>query len=187
MPELDRLNSSNPNPQDFCICQTHGKAEIATSISHTLPISKFNSGYLTLVLPLSHSKCAQLLLQQVLAADKPRCFPVSICQLLQPGDGEIHKQPIYWILIGPLILGPGPVSMAVLSQHCAECSPKEHDVIIPIFSQQFSLHFHLSRPPFHRETLQAILSYPFIFRFLRTPHSFLHFRVPSSHRHNFSP
>lgn len=70
-----------------------------------------------------------------------RCFPVSIFQLLQPGDGEIHKQPICWILIEPLMLGPGPVSMAVLSQHCAECSPEEHDDIIPIFSQKFSLHF----------------------------------------------
>lgn len=97
-------------------------------------------------------------------------------QLLQPEDGKIHKQPIYWILIWPLMLGPGPVSMVVLSQHCAECSPKEYDDITLIFSQQFSLHFHLSRPPFHRETLQTILPYPFLSRFLQTHHSLLTFQ-----------
>lgn len=74
------------------------------------------------------------------------------------------------------MLGPGPVSMVVLSQHCAECSPKEYDDITLIFSQQFSLHFHLSRPPFHRETLQTILPYPFLSRFLQTHHSLLTFQ-----------
>lgn len=88
VPEVDRLDSSNPNPQDFCICQTHGKAEIATSVCHTLPISKFHSGYLTLVLPLSHSKCAQLLLQQVLAADGQ---DVSLCQSSSYSSQEMGK------------------------------------------------------------------------------------------------
>lgn len=45
----------------------------------------------------------------------PSCFPLSVFQLLQPGDGEIHNQPIYWILIGPLMLGSGPASMALCS------------------------------------------------------------------------
>lgn len=110
----------------------------------------------------------------------PRCFPASIFQLLQPGDGEIHKQPSYWLLIGPLMLCPGLVSVAVLSQQCAKCSPKEHNDIIPVFSQQFSLHLHLFRPPFHRETLWAVLPYPFISRFLWTSFTptFQRFLVP---------
>lgn len=90
-----------------------------------------------------------------------------------PADGEIHKQPIYWFWIWPLMLHPGPVSMTVLSQHCAEYSPKEYDDLTLIFSQQFSSHFCLPRSPFHRETLQAILPHPFLSEFLWTHHSLL--------------
>lgn len=48
----------------------------------------------------------------------PRCLLESAFQLLQPADGEIHKLPNYWILIWPLMLGPGPVRGRLVSALC---------------------------------------------------------------------
>lgn len=77
---------ADPDLQDFCIWQTDGKAEITTSMSYTLPISKLLSGLITHPLPLLQSKCVQLLLQQVLAGDghdtsasQPSCQDMRKC------------------------------------------------------------------------------------------------------------
>lgn len=62
------------------------------------------------------------------------------------------------------MLHPGPVSMTVLFQHCAECSPKVYDDLFSCFC--------LPRT-FHRDNLQTILLHPFLFDFLWTCHSLL--------------